>query len=104
MIELAIVTLGPQDKRRLELRQMGNEELFQLYDTKLVLRLHNAKDLSDTKKMLVTFNAYLDGRSPTPGLAKSFLAQYANRKPKTLFCYLSCRESGNRKCRSLSWQ
>ena len=58
----------------------GNEELFRLYDTELVLRLQNPKNRNDTKKTLVKFKAYLDERSPTPELAKSFLTQYANRK------------------------
>jgi hypothetical protein len=34
------------------LRRMTNEELFQLYDSDLVLRLHSPKNLSDTRKFL----------------------------------------------------
>ena len=34
------------------MRHMTNEDLFRLYDSDLVLRLHNHKDLSDTRKML----------------------------------------------------
>ena len=47
--------LGPDGKRRLRLRHMQNEELFKLYDSELALRLHNAKNLSDTRKVLARF-------------------------------------------------
>jgi len=69
------------------LRHMTNDELFQLYDSDLVLRLHNAKNLSDTKKILTKFKQFLSGFPPSPELAKAFLAQYANRKPRTLYRY-----------------
>lgn len=69
------------------LRQMNNEDLFQLYDSDLVLRLHNAKNLSDTRRTLAWFKEYLNGYPPSPQLAKGFLAQYANRKPRTLYRY-----------------
>ena len=66
---------------------MNNEELFQLYDSDLMLKLHNTKNLSDTRKMLVRFQEYLNGYPPSPELAKGFLAQYADRKPRTLYRY-----------------
>ena len=69
------------------LRQMNNEDLFQLYDSDLVLRLHNAKNLSDTRKTLARFKKYLGNYPPSPDLAKPFLAQYASRKPRTLYRY-----------------
>ena len=80
--------LDDKAKRRLRLRHMQNEELLKLYDSDLVLRLHNAKDLSDHRKMLARFLVeYLGSYPPTPELAKGFLAQYANRKPRTLARY-----------------
>ncbi len=69
------------------MRHMTNEELFRLYDNDLVLRLHNIKNLSDTRKMLTKFKEYLNGYPPSPELAKGFLAQYADRKPRTLYRY-----------------
>lgn len=69
------------------LRRMGNRELFTLYDSDLVLRLHNTKNLSDTRKILDRFVEYLGNFPPSPELAKGFLAQYANRKPRTLYRY-----------------
>ncbi len=69
------------------MRRMTNTELFQLYDSELVLRLHSPKNLSDTRKILARFNQYLGNYPPSPELAKSFLAQYADRKPRTLYRY-----------------
>jgi len=69
------------------LRQMNNEDLFQLYDSDLVLRLNNAKNLSDTRKILTRFRQYLGNYPPSPELAKSYLAPYTNRKPRTLYRY-----------------
>jgi len=70
------------------LRHMQNEELFKLYDSELALRLHNAKNLSDTRKVLAHFLLeYLNGFPPNPELAKAFLAQYADKKPRTLYRY-----------------
>ena len=41
---------------------MQKEELFKLYDSELALRLHNAKNLSDTRKILTRFLLeYLNG-------------------------------------------
>ncbi len=69
------------------LRRMTNEELFKLYDSDLVLRLHSPKNLSDTRKFLNRFNQYLGSYPPSPEIAKSFLAQKADRKPRTLYRY-----------------
>ena len=71
----------------MELRHLTNEKLFQLYDSDLVLRLHNAKNLSDTRKMLAKFKEYLGAYPPSPELAKAFLGQYAGHKPRTLYRY-----------------
>ena len=52
-----------------------------------MLRLHNIKNFSDTQKILDKCTKYLRGFSPSPELAKGFLAQYVNRKPRTLYRY-----------------
>lgn len=85
--ELPETLLGAEGRRRLALRHKTNEELFGLYDSDLVLRLHNAKNLSDTRKILARFKEYLNGYPPSPEVAKGFLAQYANHKPRTLYRY-----------------
>ena len=66
---------------------MSNRDLFKRYDFELLLRLRNKKNLSDTRKILGSFEAFLAERSPTPDLAKEFLAPYSDRKPRTLYRY-----------------
>jgi integrase len=81
------VLLGPEGKRRLKLRNLTNAELFKLYDSELVLHLHNAKNLSDTRKLLDRLQKHLGNYPPSAELAKSFLAQFANRQPRILYRY-----------------
>ena len=85
--ELLEALIGPEGKRRLRLRHMGNTELFSNYANELILRLHNTKNLNDTRKILHKFKQYLDSEKPTPEYAKSFLTQFANKKPRTLYRY-----------------
>jgi len=85
LIEYIIASIDPDYARRMEIRQMSNHDLFKRYDTELVLRLHNKKNLSDTRKMLGKFEVFLVERSPSPDLGKEFLAQYSDRKPRTLY-------------------
>ena len=85
--ELLEAVLGPEGRRRLMLRHLDKDNLFKLYDSDLVLRLRNAKNLSDTRKMLTRFKEYLNGYPPSPELTKGFLSQFANRKPRTLYRY-----------------
>lgn len=83
-----MMLLGEEGKRRLKLRRMTNEELFPLYDeTELVLRLHNKKNLTDTRRLLDEFHRYLNGYPPSAELAKGFLARFADKKPRTRYRY-----------------
>lgn len=75
LLEIMSAVLGPQERRRLELRQMGNDELFKLYDNEIILRLHNPKNLRDTRKKLAEFKEYPGGRPPSPELARAFLTR-----------------------------
>ncbi|UCD54491.1 MAG: tyrosine-type recombinase/integrase, partial [Dehalococcoidia bacterium] len=79
--------MGEEGRRRLTLRRLNNEDLFRHYDDELVLRLHAPKNLSDTRKFLGRFKEYLGGYPPSPQLAKAFLVQYSDRKPRTLYRY-----------------
>ena len=69
------------------MRTLPNDQLFSEYDNEIVLRLHNPKNLSDTRRMLARFKDFLGSMPPSPGLAKGFLAQYAQRNPYTLYRY-----------------
>jgi hypothetical protein len=79
--------LGPEGRRRLTLRNKPNQELLKLYDNELVLRLHNVKNLRDTRVLLSHFFEFLGDNSPSTDAAKAFLAQYANHKPPTRYRY-----------------
>lgn len=69
------------------MRHMTNEELFTLYDSELVLRVHNTRNLDNERRLLAKLHQYLNGYPPSPELAKGFLSQYTNRKPRTLARY-----------------
>jgi hypothetical protein len=44
---------------------MTNDEIFQRYDSELLLRLHNTKDLSDHRRMLSKFRESIGEFPPT---------------------------------------
>ena len=69
------------------LRNLPNTELARLYDSELVLKLHNAKNLRDTRNILSRFMNHLGDYPPSPELAKGFLVQYSDRKSPTLYRY-----------------
>ena len=69
------------------LRNLPNTELIRLYDSELVLKLHNAKNLRDTRNILSRYMSHLGSYPPSPELAKSFLAQYVGKKAPTLYRY-----------------
>jgi integrase/recombinase XerD len=91
--ELLAVLLGPEGKRKLMLRHKTNGELFELYDSDLVVRIHNARNLKGTRQFLAKFKDYLNGFPPSPELAKGFLAQYVNKKPHTFYDYVGMIKS-----------
>ena len=66
---------------------MTNAELFKQYDSELVLRLHNTKDLQDHRRILHKFKEHVGEFPINVELAKSFLSQYVDRKPRTLARY-----------------
>ena len=72
--ELLITLLGEGGRRRLQLRRMTNDDLFELYDADLVLRVHNKRNLANFRALLAKFRAYLGGFPPTKELAKGFLS------------------------------
>jgi hypothetical protein len=79
--------MGPEGKRKLKLRNLTNDQLFDLYGNTLVLRLHNAKNLRDTRTILAHFKKHLGDNPPTGEMAKSFLARCAEKQPRTLYRY-----------------
>lgn len=66
------------------MRSKSNDELFGLYEADLRLRVRNPRNLKQDVALLRRFEEYLAGFPPTKELAKGFLAQYAESKPRTL--------------------
>jgi len=91
--ELLETLLGPEGRRKLRLRTKSNDELFILYDSDLMLRVHNARTLDNERRLLAKFHGYLNNFPPSPELAKGFLSQYVDRKPRTLARYASTIKS-----------
>jgi len=91
--ELLETLLGPEGRRRLQLRRMTNPDLFRLYDQELVLKIRNTRNLDNDRRLLAKFQEYLGQYPPSPELAKGFLAQYAHRKPRTLARYAATIKS-----------
>ena len=73
--------------QQLRLRQLDNDTVFDTYINELKLRNLSSYYIKKVWELLSKFKDYLGGHPPSPELAKGFLAQYANRKPKTSYRY-----------------
>ena len=81
--------MGSDGKRKMRLRRKTNNEIFLLYNDQLALR-HQSKDArEEAKRVLGHFKEFLGEFPPSPEIATSFLAQYADHKPTTLYRYHS---------------
>ncbi len=74
-------------KRKLELRNKTNSELFDLYDTELVFKNRSANSLREARRLLGHFREFLCENYPSSTLAKEFLRKYESRKTTTLARY-----------------
>jgi hypothetical protein len=83
------VLLGTEGKRKMRLRNKTNTELFSLYKDQLTLRHRSYAALEEAQRVIGHFKKFLGEFPPSPELAASFLAQFAIRKPTTLYRYHS---------------
>jgi len=79
--------LGSKWRRLLELKQKSNRELFALYEGELAFRHHSKKGLEEATRVIRQFRDFIGESPPSPELAKSFLAQFKDRKPTTIASY-----------------
>ena len=86
--DLLIALLGPEGRRRLELRYLSNDKLFGMYEADLILRIRNEKNLKNILNLLNRFKDYLGDFPPSEQLCKGFLAQYTGLKPHTWYNYV----------------
>jgi len=91
--ELLGLLLGSEGKRKLELRQKTNEELFSLYDGELIFHHRSGRGLHEARRMLRHFHNFLGEYPPTVELAKAFLGQFSDRKATTLYRYTAIIKS-----------
>jgi integrase/recombinase XerD len=83
-----VALLGPEGRRRLELRYLANDKLFAMYEADLILRIRNEKNLNNIRQLLTRFKDFLGYYPPSEELAKGFLAQYTGLKPHTWYNYV----------------
>jgi len=81
--------LGSEGKRKMRLRRRTNGELFQLYADQLALRHRSHDALKEAHRVVRHFQEFLGEFPPSPELAESFVARFAERKPTTLYRYHS---------------
>jgi integrase len=87
--EMLEVLLGKEGKRTIRLRHKTNTELFQLFQAQIVLRNRSVKAQREARRILSHFQVYLGEFPPSPELADTYLAKFADRKPTTLYRYHS---------------
>jgi len=83
-----------EGKRRLRLRHLTNDQLFELYDAELLCRHRSAKELYEDRRVLKHFKDFLGQFSPSPELGKQFLSQFATRKAATMARYAATYSYG----------
>jgi integrase len=86
--DLLVALLGPEGRRRMQLRYLPNDKLFAMYQVDLVLRIRNEKNLKNILNLLTRFKDFLGSYPPSEELAKGFLAQYTGLKPHTWYNYV----------------
>jgi hypothetical protein len=86
--DLLVALIGPEGRRRLELRYLSNDKLFTMYQAELILRIRNERNLKNIINFLDRFKDYLGQYPPSEPLCKAFLAQYTGLKPHTWYNYV----------------
>ena len=76
ILELLGILLGSDLRRRYNLRQMPNEEIFNKYYIQLRLRVQNEHNYQSYIYLLEKFRGFLGDRKPVPDLAREFVAGY----------------------------
>ncbi len=71
------------------LKSKFNDELFSLYKDELKLRVFSERNIGLYHHTLDQFQSSLGDNPPSSVMAKSYLSQWSNRKPATLYKYAS---------------
>ncbi len=85
--ELFVALMDEGIKRKLKLRHLSNDKVFELYDGELILHHRSAKGLCEDRRTLRHFQDSLGQWPPSAELGIKFLSQYAHLKTATLARY-----------------
>jgi integrase/recombinase XerD len=85
--QLVEMLLGREGRRKLDLRNKSNEELFTLYEAEIFLKNRNIDARKEYTRILSHFKDYLGAFPPSAELAKHYLSTFANLKTTTLYKY-----------------
>ena len=69
-----LIIMGPEGRRRLELKYVSNDKLFTMYQAELILRIRNERNLKNIINFLDKFKDYLGQYPPSEPLCKAFLS------------------------------
>ena len=72
--DLLLIIMGPEGRRRLELKYVSNDKLFTMYQAELILRIRNERNLKNIINFLDKFKDYLGQYPPSEPLCKAFLS------------------------------
>jgi len=89
LLRLLELLLSPDMKRKLDLRNKTNSELFDLYDVELTFKNRSANGLREARRLLGHFQEFLCNDRPSLTRAKEFLRKYESRKTTTLARYVA---------------
>ena len=81
--------MGDTARRRLEVINMGNSELFEQYLIEIKLKTRNKRNLISEEKLLKRFQDFLAECPPTKSLAKRFIAGFTNLSAGSVLRYAS---------------
>ena len=87
--QLVEMLLGKEGRRKLDLRNKSNDELFDLYQAEIFLKNRNEDARKEYTRILSHFKNYLGAFPPSAELAKHYLSKFANLKVTTLAKYVA---------------
>jgi len=87
-LEILSMLMGGAIRRRLEVINMANPELFEQYSVELSLKIRNKRNLKNERVLLSRFEQFLAGHPPTISLAKRHIAGFEGA-PATILRYAS---------------
>ena len=70
--DLLVALLGPEGRRRVQLRYLPNDKLFVMYQAELILHIRNEKNLKNIFNLLTHFKNFLGSYPPLGRTGQGF--------------------------------